>query len=221
MVSPSLLAAQMHMSPEEFCRQVVAGVSEQIAREVVSKVLSYEIKTLPDWGQEHTAAALLTHALDVSQCTALECQLTLKHPIVAIGAPVEAYLPRTAEQMHTELIIPQYAHVANAVGAIAGGVVLRMRVLVQYFEDQERAFFRAYLPDGTHDFGDLEQAVNEMQRLIVPYLEERTQEAGADHVEVMMNRRDQRVPTGPGAVDDLCLGTELHFTATGRPGLAQ
>ena len=214
-----LLSAEFCLSPEELCRKIVDGVSERITTELLGKVLSQEAKTLPDWKNERTATAMLARALAPSICSALECQLTLKHPVIAIGAPVEAYLPRVAEHMHTELIIPDYAHVANAVGAIAGGVVLRMRVVIQLLEEYERAFFRAYLPDGNYDFDELEQAVEETRKLILPSLQEKTKQAGAEHVEIVMKRHDQRVPTGPGTIDELCLGSELFFTATGRPGM--
>ena len=215
-----LLSAEFSLSAEEFCRQVVTGVSERITTELLGKVLSQEVKALPDWKNERTATAMLARVLAPSICSALECQLTLKHPIIAIGAPVEAYLPRVAEHMHTELVIPEYAHVANAVGAIAGGVVLRMHIVIQFLEEREHSFFRVYLPDGNRDFHELEQAVEESQKLILPSLKEKAKKAGAEHVEIVMNRRDQRVLTGQGALDELCLGAELYFTATGRPGMA-
>ena len=69
----------------------------------------------------------------------LDCTLTLQQPVVAIGAPVEAYMPRVAEQLHTELVIPPHAEVANAVGAVAGGVVQRQRVLINPLDESERA----------------------------------------------------------------------------------
>ncbi|PIE36528.1 hypothetical protein CSA56_00145 [candidate division KSB3 bacterium] len=214
-----LLSAQFHLSPDEFCRQVAAGMSDQIAAELLGKVLSQEMQAFPDWNQERTAALLLERALAPLSCSALECRLILKHPIIAIGAPVEAYLPRTAAQMHTELIIPECAHVANAVGAIAGGVVLRKQVVIQLIEEYERMFFRAYLPDGNRDFDEINQAVEEVAQIMRPVLEEQAIQAGADHVEIAMNRCDQLVPTGPGTIDELCLGSKLHFTATGRPGM--
>jgi hypothetical protein len=43
------------------------------------------------------------------------------------------------------------------------------------------------------------------------------QEAGADHVEVRVSRLDQEAPTAMSDDDQVYLGTELTFTAVGRP----
>ena len=40
--------------------------------------------------------------------------------IVSVGAPAHIFLPRVAAMLHTEAVIPPYAAVANAVGAVSG-----------------------------------------------------------------------------------------------------
>jgi N-methylhydantoinase A/oxoprolinase/acetone carboxylase beta subunit len=214
-----LLAAQHHLLVESFCRQVIGGVSDRVAAELVSKILS-KTNGLPDWEREPAAVALLMRAFDGSHCAELDCRLHLKQPIIAIGAPVAAYLPRTARQLHTEAIIPDYAEVANAIGAVAGGVVQRVYVRVHFLETPERAVYRFYLPDGYRDFSDLDEGVDAVQQEVTASLKAATREAGAAHVEVAMTRDDTYVSSTEGA-EDLYLHTNLYFTATGRPGLAR
>ena len=214
-----LLAVQAGLSPEDFCRKVISGVSDRIATELVSKVLSDEI-TLPDWEQEPAATALLARALNGSQGSGLDCQLSLKQPVVAIGAPVEAYLPRTTQQLHTELIIPDHSEVANAVGAVAGGVVQQAKISIRPLEGVE-TLFRVHLSDGVHDFGDLEEGVTYAQAVVPKQLEALARQAGADHVEVKMTRKDNIAPIKPEWGGEIYLDTELMFTAVGRPSLAR
>ena len=220
LVGAELLAAQVNLSSEEFCRQIVTDVSGRIATELVRNVLHTEEPSVR-WHDESATSSLLTRALTDSSGSALDCQIHLKQPIIAIGAPVEAYMPQVAEWLHTELIIPQHADVANAVGAIAGGVVQRMCILIQVLEDLERSIFRVYLPDGICDFEDLDQAVTHTQNVMSRHMEVLTREAGAEHVDVAMIRCDHRASIGQGAGDELYLSTELHFTATGRPGVGR
>jgi N-methylhydantoinase A/oxoprolinase/acetone carboxylase beta subunit len=215
-----LLATQLKLSPEELCVQVISAVSDRIAAELVSKILSKET-TFPNWEREPAAVALLTRAFDGSHCNELDCRLTLKHPIIAIGAPVKAYLPRTTQHLNTELCIPDYAEVANAVGAVAGGVVQRVRVLIHHLESLSRSVFRTYLPDGNRDFPVLENAVAYAEDVVSARLETLTREAGADHVEVNMTREDHIVSDIEGTDEGIYLSTELHFTAIGRPSLAR
>ncbi len=213
-----LLAKKAGLPPEEFCRRVVAAVSDRVATELVSKVLSDEA-ALPNWEKEPAAMALLARALNGSGDSGLDCRLTLKQPVVAIGAPVEAYFPRTTGQLNTELVIPDHADVANAVGAVAGGVVQQFRVLIHPLDTLETVF-RAHLPDQMRDFRDLEAAVAFAEQLVADYLAERTRQAGADHVEVKVQREDQIAPIAPNWGGEIYLGTQLTFTAVGRPSLA-
>jgi N-methylhydantoinase A/oxoprolinase/acetone carboxylase beta subunit len=60
----------------------------------------------------------------------LETSIHLRQPIIGIGAPAGIYLPAVAEALHTELILPEYHGVANAVGAIAGSVMVEEELLV-------------------------------------------------------------------------------------------
>lgn len=212
-----LLAAQLGLSPEDFCRQIVTGVSDGITTELVSKVLGDEA-ALPDWKHEPTAAALLARALDGSSGLGLDCRLRLKQPVVAIGAPVAAYLPRVTNQLHTELVIPDHAEVANAVGAVAGSVVQQAHIIIHPLDTAE-TLFRVHLFDGVHDFGELEKAVAYVETNMPDHLESLARQAGADHVQVKMVRQDDIVPVKQGG--KLYLGTKLTFTAVGRPGLAQ
>jgi N-methylhydantoinase A/oxoprolinase/acetone carboxylase beta subunit len=212
-----ILASQGRRSPTDLCREVVKGVSNQAAVALVTKVLGDEA-IQPDWQNENTAASLLERALNGKGDSDLDCTLTLRQPIVAIGAPVEAYMPRLAEKLHTELIIPPHADVANAVGAVAGGVVQRWRVLITPQEDSDG--LRVHLPQGVHDLEDLEEAVAYAQAQMGPWIEARAQQAGAAQIEVQMERHDRNVAVQAGWGDQLYLGSELVFTAVGRPSPA-
>jgi N-methylhydantoinase A/oxoprolinase/acetone carboxylase beta subunit len=185
---------------------------------LVSKVLGDETK-LPNWEREPSAAALLARAVGNVPVSDLACRLALRQPVVAVGAPVEAYLPRTAEQLGTELVIPPHAEVANAVGAVAGGVVQRMRALVR--PTDSGLAYRVHLPDGYHDVATVEQGVALAHETIPNRLGEMARQAGAEQVEVNMERLDRIAPVDIEWGQDVFVETELIFTAVGRPSLAR
>ena len=54
----------------------------------------------------------------------------LRHPIIGIGAPARIFLADVADALHTDLVLPEYHQVANAVGAIAGSVMVTEEILV-------------------------------------------------------------------------------------------
>jgi N-methylhydantoinase A/oxoprolinase/acetone carboxylase beta subunit len=162
---------------------------------------------------------LLARALENVPGSDLDCQLRLRQPVVAVGAPVEAYLPRVARQLHTELVIPPHAEVANAVGAVAGGVVQQLRVMIRPLDTDQR--FRLHLPDGVRDFSNVEEGVAYAKKIVPVRLRALARQAGAEQIEVQTTRVDQNVSVGAGWEQHLYLGTELTFAAVGRPSLAQ
>ena len=212
-----ILATLGRRRPQTLCQQIVRDVSSLASTALVTKALNDESHAA-HWVQEPTAAYLLNRALNGDSKNALGIALTLQQPLVAIGAPVEAYMPRVAEQLHTRLIVPPHAEVANAVGAVAGGVVLRQRVLITPMDDGDQ--LRLHLPQGVLDFDSADQAVAHAQQQIPPWLAARAREAGAAQVEVQMVREDKEVLVRAGWGDKLYLGTELTFTAAGRPSPA-
>jgi N-methylhydantoinase A/oxoprolinase/acetone carboxylase beta subunit len=127
-------------------------------------------------------------------------------------------MPRTAERLHTHLIIPPHAEVANAVGAVAGGVVQRHRVLISPLDDGDA--FRVHLPHGVRDFHDLGRAVAHAEAEMNPWIKAQARQAGAAQVEVQMDREDREVTVTSGWGDKIYLGTDLTFTAAGRPSPA-
>jgi len=211
-----LLAAQMGVPVPDFCRTVIRTMSEQLAATVVNKVITDEFGP-PQWAKEPTAKMLMDAALGASQNEQLSWEVTLHRPLVALGAPVEAYMPHTAELLHTELVIPPNTGVANAIGAVSGGVLQQQRIYIRPLEGG--GSLRVHLPEGHHDFAALEPAVEYARERMIPRIEAQAHQAGADQVEVRMRRVDKRVRV-PGA-KKLYLGTELFFTASGRPSSAR
>ncbi len=221
-VGARILAKQTELSPEVFCERVIDGVGDRVSKALVTKVLGDE-GMLPDWEREPSAEALLERALGDKPDSDLSCEMRLRQPLVAIGAPVEAYMPRVADQLGTELIIPRHAEVANAVGAVTGSVVQQIRVTIQPLDGDT---FRLHLPDGIRDFSTLAESVRYAEETMTERVEVMAREAGGStgdiaqapgQVEVRTEREDK---TAPVRGDRIYLGTEMTFTAVGRPGLA-
>jgi len=60
----------------------------------------------------------------------LETSFRLRQPIIGIGAPASIFLKGVADALQTDLVLPEYHQVANAVGAIAGSVMVVEEILV-------------------------------------------------------------------------------------------
>jgi hypothetical protein len=71
------------------------------------------------------------------------------------------------------------------------------------------------------DFDRLDAAVEHAREVMLPLVEELARQAGAEQVVVRMVRRDQIAPIAGSVGGEVYLGTELTFTATGRPSPAR
>jgi hypothetical protein len=109
--------------------------------------------------------------------------------------------------------------VANAVGAVVGGVVQQLRVMIRPLDADQR--FRLHLPDGVCDFSTVEEGMAYAQKVVPVQLKALARQAGAGQVEVQMSRVDRGAPVAVGWRQHVYLGTELTFTAVGRPSPAE
>lgn len=60
----------------------------------------------------------------------LETRIRLRPSLIGIGAPAGFFLQDVARILQTELILPDYYQVANAVGAVAGSIVFTEEILI-------------------------------------------------------------------------------------------
>ncbi len=231
LLGATLLAQRAGMTAEALCELVVERFAQRAATELVTKILEDEIGSV-EWAHDAVGAALLRYALNGHALNGhgpdsslpgasqpdLGCALTLRRPLVAIGAPVAAYLPQVAAALHTELVIPPHADVANAVGAVSGSIIQRRQAIINPLD--EEGTVRLHLPDGVHDFTGVEAAAEYAHAIMPGHVEALARQAGAEHVEVRVTRHDQTAMTKGGFME-IYLGSELNFIAAGRPSPAR
>jgi N-methylhydantoinase A/oxoprolinase/acetone carboxylase beta subunit len=123
-----------------FCRflfresaEVRQQVWSQMTEAIVHAIITFlsgkklELSTLPQdddigrWFFYNSLYAFHPH---------LETQFRLRQPIIGIGAPASIFLKDVASVLHTDLILPDHHQVANAVGAVAGSVMVSEEIIV-------------------------------------------------------------------------------------------
>jgi N-methylhydantoinase A/oxoprolinase/acetone carboxylase beta subunit len=214
-LAAELVGRRVAMDAETLCRQVVARTSERIAAEVVHKLLSDDAQ---DGHHDILTNHLIERALRPTTESSLECALTVRSDIVAIGAPVQTYFPRVSELLHSHLCIPHDAGVANALGAVVGSIVYRVHALVIPRDEEE--VYRVHLPDQIKDFLNLADAVAYAEQHGRELARNGAIQSGAMEVRVQVERKDLSAPVAEGWGDSLYLQTAMEITAVGRPRLA-
>ncbi|RME78778.1 MAG: hydantoinase/oxoprolinase family protein [Chloroflexi bacterium] len=116
-------------TPDDIRQQVWRLVTETVIRAIVSFLTNKPLPRTPPGQAESLGDWFFTNSL-YDLHPQLETRFRLRYPIVGIGAPAEFFLREAARLLHTDLILPEHYQVANAVGAVAGSVMVTEEILV-------------------------------------------------------------------------------------------
>ncbi len=198
---------------DALARDVVDRVAHLTGRCVVTSALaersSKVMNELPP-GQR----ALVDAALSGGDDDILDFAVHLKHPLVGIGAPAALYYPQAAEKLHATLIIPEHAAVANALGAVAGGIIQRS---VAHITPQDEEAFRVHWSGGVDTFATLDSAAEQAIAQCTAQARADAERAGAQNIEVSVDRKDNVVASGGREV---FFESQITVRAYGRPRIA-
>ncbi len=130
----------------------------------------------------------------------LQTLFRLREPIVGIGAPASFFLEEVAEALHTELVLPEHHEVANALGAVAGSVMVVEEVLVYPRLDSSGLEVLGYYVQTSEDRKDFDE--EELQQSLA-YAQDLAREralgaairSGADSPEVIVETETQGLDT--------------------------
>lgn len=134
--------------------------------------------------------------------------------LIAIGAPVDAWLPAVSEQLQTTLIIPEHAEVANAIGAAVGRIIETVDVLIR--PGREHIGYILHAPWEYRSFSTLEEAVAYTIPAAGRYVRELAERAGGDRVDISESL-ENRYTNDDTADTKAFIETRIHVTAIGYP----
>jgi N-methylhydantoinase A/oxoprolinase/acetone carboxylase beta subunit len=116
----------------------------------------------------------------------VELKVKIQDKMIGIGAPAHALLPSVAEKLGTQAVIPFYAGVANAVGAVTAAIVIKEELWIKPFQ----VGFRVHASSGMVFFEDLEEATEEGKRALREIALQKAKSAGAEDVEVAIEEKE-------------------------------
>ncbi len=123
-IAAEFMARLLGMPVDKLIRNTKTMFAERIAAEVVSFLSNQTLKRQPFYAKTDDLGLWLFEESLYRQHPYLGSQISLKIPIIGIGAPAAVFLPPVAELLQADLILPPHYQVANAVGAVAGSVMV-------------------------------------------------------------------------------------------------
>lgn len=175
-----LLSRIGKLEVNELIERVMTIIAERIAAEVISFISAKSLERAPQYADPDNLGLWLFEENLYQKHPYLGSNIALKIPIIGIGAPAKIFLPRVAAMLHTELIIPDHYQVANAVGAVAGSVMVNEEAWI--FPQNHGMYITGYYVQSGEErkhFSKLEPAMEYAQKITGEKALARANEAGA------------------------------------------
>ncbi|MCA9920802.1 MAG: hypothetical protein KC421_00450, partial [Anaerolineales bacterium] len=176
---------------EELHRQVWQQMTEMVMRAVITFLSG---KTVPNPAGRLEADDLGYWLFNNSLYDVhphLESQFCLRLPLIGIGAPAQFVLQAVADLLHTELVLPGHYAVANAVGTVAGNVMIATEALIYprlSTEGLEVLGYYVQAGNGRSHFTDLDDALNHACALTHEQSAVAAQRAGAANPQIVLTQ---------------------------------
>lgn len=199
--------------PEVFAQAVVDQLTQQTVDCLLEAAFGEDAGfagEVPEALAQHrlTKAGLAQHR------GVVELSLKLGVPVIGLGASAPSYYGAVGERLHCQMILPEHAGVANAIGAVAGQVSQRVTGTVS---SPAEGRFVAHLASGIQSFSTSEAALAALEVALTTEASTRARDAGAVDLRLAVDR-DVREVEIEGR--QMFIEAKVTVTASGRPRVA-
>jgi len=209
----ALLASQMGISPAEFVKaaeeQVVKDISIALLQSLVGmQGEQFSIK-------DNMKNIFVKRMFEAGSNEFFGCQATISTPVVGVGAPVKAWLPKACDRLKMVIDIPDHADVANALGAATANIIETVDAIIKPMWGM--AGFGVHLPWEFKVFDILEEAVTYATEAAQEWARNQLLKSGAEEPKVSVSRYDNIAYCNYGV--DFYIETLVQVVAVGKPNL--
>jgi N-methylhydantoinase A/oxoprolinase/acetone carboxylase beta subunit len=201
--------------------EVVFETAQDVAHAIIRRLIRRSAEALIDVALEEDGFSIERPSLHPLIIASLDdrtgvskIRFDFTMPIVGVGASAPTYYPMVGALLKSDVVLPEHADVANALGAVVGHVTIRGESLIL---SPGQGRYRVHGPAAQHDFTDLEAATSAATEGLRADLESRAEAAGAEMVDISIERKDVSAMTDG---QEIFVETRLFGNATGRPRLA-
>ena len=144
----------------------------------------------------------------------IRTQLSLGVPVIGLGASAHAYYGPVGSRLGTEMILPEHADVANAIGAVVGQVSMQETVTIS---SPSQGCFVAHLPDGPQTFADEDAAIATASDVLRALVQGKAEQAGVESPRISVENEIKKAQIEGS---DMFIAATIRATAQGRPRIA-
>lgn len=196
-------------SAEDMARIVLDQLTEQTMMALLEVAIAEDGYDFGASASEISRSDLLRAGL-AGHSGVLQIKAGLGLPVVGLGASASSYYPTVGTRLNCEMVLPNHAGVANAIGAVVGRVTVRKAGTVTMPTVGE------FLVDGDK-FTDVNAAMATVEDRLRSLAVREAQNAGAEGIRVTAARE---IKTAEIEGDEVFVEASIHVEASGRPRIA-
>ena len=173
----------------------IAPDAETMSRAIVDALVDRSAEALLDAACDHDGHAfadlgryLLRAAAASGEHSLVDFSVRLDRPVIGLGAPAPVCYPAVAARLGAPVVVPEHAGVANAVGAVVGGIRIRAAGTIAA---PGEGLYRVFAGAGPRDFPDLETATAHARSVLEARARKGAADAGAGEVDLSIEQRDK------------------------------
>ncbi len=200
-------------TPEDMAQMIVDQLTKQTSLALLETAFAEEDVDFGLPPGQLAAHVLMQKGLD-QHAGLLRLNTGLAVPVIGLGASAASYYPAVGERVHTHMILPEHAGVANAIGAVVGRVTIRRSGTVT---SPAEGKYRVHLETGPEDYPVSETAMQALQSALEAEARSEAEAAGAVDIHVTA-RRD--IKQAQAEARQVFLEAEITVEASGRPRIA-
>ncbi len=204
---------------------VLAGSARQMAKMIVDQLTDQTVLALletvfaedtPDFGlpPAELARHVLTQRALRGHHGLLRLHAGLSVPVVGLGASAPSYYPVVGKAIGAEMVLPEHAGVANAIGAVVGRVTMRRAGTVT---SPGEGRYRTHLEAGPQDYTDRARALDALEQHLREDARAAAQAAGADDIQLSVTRD---IKVAGVEAREVFIEAVITVEAAGRPRVA-
>ena len=190
-------------------RAIVDTLVDRSAEALLGAACDHDGHSFTDLGRYLLRAATMS-----GERSLVDFRVRLERPVIGLGAPAPAYYPAVAARLGTRALVPEHAGVANAVGAVVGGIRIQAEGTIAKPDD---GLYRVFAGESPRDFPDLEAATAHARSKLEAQARKDAVDAGADDVDLSFEHRD-KVAVVQGR--ETLVERTVVAVASGRPRFA-
>ena len=201
-------------SPSQMAQRIVFQLTEQTSCSILEMAFSEEkidFGNMPGVLAQHplTRIGLEGHR------DLIKIDVGINKKVIGLGASAPTYYPAVGDKLNCEVILPEYAGVANAIGAVVGKIVMRETGVIS---SPSEGKYLAHLDGKPINFNNEAEALQVLEEKLTEKSIKKAKEAGAENVTVNI---DREVKTANIENRTVFVEANILVEASGRPRISK